>query len=245
MDRSPASDRPPGSAVDLSTVVGCILAGGLATRMGGGDKGLAILAGRPMMARAVERLRARLGTVVLNANGDPARFAAFGLPVVADDPPEQAGPLAGVLAAMDWTARHRPGSRFVLTVAADTPFFPEELPDALAAAAAEGGGPIVAESEEGRHPVFGLWPTGLRGDLRRFLAEGASRRVMGFVDACGGGTVRFPPRRAGTRRFDPFFNVNTPDDLAAAEAIARDLDADRPMVDHGPAPNAEDLDAPR
>lgn len=205
------------------SVVGCILAGGRSSRMGGGDKGLLAIAGIAMIARAAERLGSRLDCVILNANGDPARFAHLGLDVVSDDPPDDAGPLAGVLAAMDWAAAHRPEATAVLTVAADTPFFPDTLVDGLTAAAG-GAGPVIAASGGGRHPTFGLWPLKLREDLRRFLHEERLRKVMLFVERAGGRALAFADRRCGAGRVDPFFNVNTPEDLAEAERIAAELD---------------------
>jgi molybdenum cofactor guanylyltransferase/molybdopterin-guanine dinucleotide biosynthesis protein MobB len=207
-------------------VVGCILAGGQSSRMGGGDKGLKPLAGRSMLARVVDRLGAQTVALVLNANGDPARFADTGLPVVPDSVAGFAGPLAGVLAGLDWAAAHHPDAAFVATAAADTPFFPEVLVEALLDEAGSPHTVVLAASDEGRHPVFGLWPVALRDDLRVFLEKGETRKVLAWVDRHRNAVVKFPPLRAGDRLVDPFFNVNTPAELAEAEAIAAELEGE-------------------
>ncbi len=197
-------------------LAGVILAGGLSRRMGGGDKGLLALGGRPILARVIERLGPQVGRVVLNANGDPARFAEFGLPVVADSVEGYAGPLAGVLAGMDWAAGEGIGA--IVTAAADTPFFPEDLVAGLIAARDREGTPLAvamtedAERGHSPHPTFGLWPVALREDLRAALAGGL-RKVVDWTRPHGvaGATFR------GLQ--EPFFNVNTPADLVRAEAM--------------------------
>ena len=191
-------------------IAGVILAGGRASRMGGGDKGLLLLGGRPILARVVERLAPQVEALALNANGDPARFAAWGLPVVGDSVAGHPGPLAGVLAGMDWAAAA--GAEAVVTAAADTPFFPVDLVARLRAA-----GPFAMAATPGadgpeRHPTFALWPVGLRDDLRAALGAGL-RKVVAWSDPHGCATVVFPEAEA-------FFNVNTPEDLARAEAMA-------------------------
>ncbi|MTE00563.1 molybdenum cofactor guanylyltransferase MobA [Paracoccus sp. YIM 132242] len=192
-----------------------ILAGGRATRMGGGDKCLLDLDGCPMLAQIVARLVPQCGALALNANGDPGRFADFGLPVLPDSLPDLPGPLAGILAGMDWAASR--GDRAVVSVAGDTPFFPPDLVQRLMQA---GEGIVLAASRdaEGRvcdHPTFGLWPVALRDALRAFLA-GGGRRVRGFA-------LAHAPALAvwDAVPVDPFFNVNTPEDLARAQALAR------------------------
>lgn len=179
--------------------------------MGGGDKCLLDLGGQPMLARIVARLGPSLGPVALNANGDPARFAGFGLPVLPDSLPDHPGPLAGILAGMDWAAST--GAARILSVAGDTPFFPADLARRLAEA---GDGIVLAASRDAEggvheHPTFGLWPVALRGPLRDFLAAGG-RRVRGFARDHG---ARLAVWEAGGS-CDPFFNINTPADLDLA-----------------------------
>lgn len=176
-----------------------ILAGGEARRMGGGDKVLTPLAGRPMLAHILDRLAGQVGRIAVSANGDPARFAGFGLDVLSDEEAGQ-GPLAGVLAAMDWAR----GSH-VLTVPGDAPFLPHDLVARL-----EGGGLALAASPSGLHPTFGLWPLALAPELRGALLEG-QRQVRRFAEQNGARIVAFPDDA-------PFLNVNTPEDLAEAEA---------------------------
>lgn len=194
------------------TLPAVILAGGLSRRMGGGDKVLLDLNGQPLLAHVIARLAPQAGPLAISANGDPARFARFGLPVLADSLPGQPGPLAGVLAAMDWAAGLGAGS--VLTAAGDTPFLPEDLAEKLHAAAGPKGLALAADLEDGAprlHPTFGLWPTALREDLRATLIAG-QRRVRQWAGA----------HQAGTALFDgpnPFFNINTPDDLAHAVTL--------------------------
>ncbi|WP_424972384.1 molybdenum cofactor guanylyltransferase MobA [Dinoroseobacter sp. S76] len=195
-----------------------ILAGGLATRMGGGDKSLRDLGGQPILAHVIQRLIPQAGSIALNANGDAARFADLGLPVIADSIEGFAGPLAGVLAGLDWAASE--GAEALVSVAADTPFFPEDLVARLDAARAETGHPIAMaaspdggrKSGLGRHPTFGLWPVALRDDLRAALTDGL-RKVVLWTDRHGTATALFD-----TPGPDPFFNVNTPEDLKIARA---------------------------
>lgn len=205
-------------------VVGVILAGGLSRRMGGGDKALRMLGAQPMLARVIERLRPQVGALVLNANGDPARFAAFGLPVVADTIPDFAGPLAGVLAGMHWARKSVPQARWIVSAAADTPFFPVDLVDkfADAAAADEPNRIVLAASDNGTHPVFGLWPIALADDLQRALVAG-TRKILAWTDTHDTVLVKFDTFLAGGRAVDPFFNANRPDDLAEAETILEQM----------------------
>jgi molybdopterin-guanine dinucleotide biosynthesis protein A len=197
--------------------LGLLLAGGLARRMGGGDKPLLSLGGRPILDHVVDRLRPQCDGLILNANGDPARFARWRLPVVADDVPGFAGPLAGILAGLDWAAEHRPHVTAVVSVAADTPFIPHDLVARLvAAAAAEGLSLACAASGGWTHPVVGLWPVELRHDLRRALVEEGERKIDRFTARFGCASAEWP-----SAPVDPFFNVNTPDELAEAEAAVR------------------------
>ncbi len=188
------------------TPLGVILAGGLATRMGGGDKGLLTLGDAPILSHVISRLSPQVSAIALNANGDPARLARFGLPVIPDSLPGHPGPLAGVLAGLDWAAGQ--GGTHIVTAAADTPFFPDDLTARLTAAHPD---LALAASPSGRQPTFGLWPVVLRDDLRAAL-QGGLRKVVLWTRAHNAGTAEFPSD-------DAFFNVNTPADLATARAM--------------------------
>ncbi|WP_298858150.1 molybdenum cofactor guanylyltransferase MobA [uncultured Sulfitobacter sp.] len=194
---------------------GVILAGGQATRMGGGDKGLRMLGGQSLLARVEARLAPQVDRLALNANGNAARFADMGLPVIADSIEGFAGPLAGVLAGMDWAASL--GAETIVTAAADTPFFPCDLVPQLLLASEGMVHPLVlaatpdAQRGTARHPTFGLWPVALRDDLRVALASGL-RKVVLWTQKHDGREAMFP-------QVDAFFNVNTPEDLARAEAM--------------------------
>jgi molybdopterin-guanine dinucleotide biosynthesis protein A len=203
------------------SIAGVLLAGGLARRMGGGDKGMRLLGGRPILDRVIERARPQVAALALNANGDPARFAAWRLPVIADGVPGYAGPLAGVLAGLDWAAAAVAAASHVASFATDAPFLPRDLVARLAAAVADGGFDLACAASQGRiHPVFGLWPVALRHDLRRALAEEGLRKVDQWAARHRLAVVAFP---AGP--VDPFFNVNEPEDLAAAERFLAALPA--------------------
>jgi molybdopterin-guanine dinucleotide biosynthesis protein A len=192
-----------------------ILAGGRATRMGGGDKGLLELGGRRLIDYVIARLSPQCTPLALNANGDPARFADLGLPVLTDSIGGHQGPLAGILAGLDWAATL--GAEAVVTVAADTPFFPLDLADKLQAAAGPAGLALAASPDEAgrlrRHPTFGLWPVALRKDLRRDLAGGL-RKVMLWAERHNAETAPF-----ASEPFDPFFNINAPEDIVVAEEL--------------------------
>lgn len=201
-------------------IAGVILAGGLARRMGGGDKALLRLDGRTLLARVIDRLTPQVGPLALNANGDPGRFAAFGLPVIADTVEGFAGPLAGVLAGLRW-AEQRSCSHIV-TAAADTPFFPDDLVDRLRRAAEDAGQPIALAATHdpqrglSEHPTFGLWPVALADDLERALQDGL-RKVIVWTSRHGAARALFDDAGAW-----PFFNVNTPEDMVEAERIVRE-----------------------
>ena len=200
----------------MTALLGVILAGGKASRMGGGDKSLLPLAGRRIIDHVLERLQLQVSHLALNANGDPTRFTEFGLPIVADSVSEFPGPLAGVLAGLDWAAEQ--GVDHILTVAADTPFFPMDLRSRLEQARVLQAKPIAlaATQESGklyRHPTFGLWPISLRDDLRQALATGI-RKVVLWTDQHGAAETLF-----SSDGYDPFFNINTPEDLVKAEAM--------------------------
>lgn len=202
----------------MSGILGVVLAGGRATRMGGGDKGLLSLAEGTLLDRVLDRLAPQVTRIAINANGDPARFAAFGLPVLADSIADHPGPLAGVLAGLDW-ANDQDADQIV-TVAADTPFFPVDLAMRLHEASADMAHPLALAATPGRegrldrHPTFGLWPAALANDLRTALQEG-TRKVVTWTDRHDGRYAVFHEKG------DPFFNVNTPEDLAEAQRRAR------------------------
>lgn len=195
--------------------LGVILAGGQATRMGGGDKGLLRLGGQTLLDHVIERLEPQVAEVALNANGDPARFSSLRLPVLADSIAGFVGPLAGVLAGLDWAAAR--GGDAIVTAAADTPFFPCDLVPQLLLRGEGMTHPLVLAATPdvkrgtARHPTFGLWPVALRDDLRTAL-NGGLRKVVLWTEQHGGREALFPQEQA-------FFNVNTPEDLAQAEAM--------------------------
>ena len=193
---------------------GVLLAGGQSQRMGGGDKNLRLLGGKPMLAHVIERARPQVDALVLNANGDPRRFATFGLPIVADSVTGFAGPLAGVLAGLDWAAKNLPDAELVASFATDAPFFPRDLVRRLAVALEEGGFDLACAQSNGQtHPVFGLWPVPLREALRESLAGGV-RKVDRWTARYKLVEVEFPAEPV-----DPFFNANRPEDLAEAERL--------------------------
>ena len=201
------------------TIVGLLLAGGLSRRMGGGDKSLRLLGGRPLLAHVIERMRPQTAALVLNANGDPARFAEFDLPVVADSVPDFAGPLAGVLAGLDWTAANRPDCPLVASVPTDAPFLPHNLVARLVEGLEANGADLACAATSGQpHPVIGLWPVALREDLRRAVLDDGMRKVDLWTARHRLATVPFPDEIDG---IDPFFNANRPEDLDRAAALMR------------------------
>ena len=196
--------------------IGVVLAGGLARRMGGGDKALIDIAGKTILARVLERLDPQCRRIILNANGDPKRFAAFGLPIVADDIPDFAGPLAGILAALDYAAAHEPAVEWVASVPGDCPFLPRDLVPRLHAARIAAGTPLAcARSGDWRHPVVGLWRIDLRGDLRHALMEEGLHKIEVWTARHGVAIAEWPDRP-----IDPFFNVNSPQERDRAVDIA-------------------------
>lgn len=196
---------------------GVILAGGQATRMGGGDKGLLDLGGKSLLERVIERLEPQVDAIAINANGDPARFSRFSHPVIGDTIDGFAGPLAGVLAGLDWAASL--GGTCIVTAAADTPFFPCDLVPQLQLAGEDMAIPLVlaatpdAKRGVARQPTFGLWPVELRDDLRAAL-NGGLRKVVIWTEKHQGREAVFP-----VGDVNPFFNVNTPQDLLEAKEI--------------------------
>jgi molybdopterin-guanine dinucleotide biosynthesis protein A len=195
--------------------LGVLLAGGLARRMGGGDKPLKTLGGVTLLDRAVARLAPQCDGLIVNANGDPTRFAGLGLPVVADTVAGFAGPLAGVLAALEWMAEHRRETGWLLSIPTDSPFLPVDLVARLHAAREAAGTPLAcARSGDQTHPVVGLWPVALAADLRHALVVEDLRKIDRWTARHGIAEAVWP-----TAPYDPFFNANSPDDLAEAETI--------------------------
>ena len=208
--------------IEVPPTLGLVLAGGRATRMGGGDKTLLKLGDTTILERVLTRIGPHCKAMVLNANGDPSRFAAFGLPVVADEVPDFAGPLAGILAGLEWAAHEHPEIEWMASAPGDCPFLPPDLiPRLHEARNAEGKILACARSGEWRHPVVALWPVALRVDLRRALFDEDLHKIELFTGRYGVAVAEWPDRP-----IDPFMNVNKPEDLAAAADIAaRNIDA--------------------
>lgn len=201
---------------DYPPTPGVLLAGGLARRMGGGDKPMRLIAGRPILERVIDRLASQCDGLVLNANGDPTRFASFGLPVTPDDVAGFPGPLAGVLAGLEWAAANRPDARYVLTAAADCPFLPRDLVSRLHRARSDNDSEIsVAESGGQMHPIIAIWNVDLRHAIRHALTVEDFRKAHAFVRR-----FRFAQASWPTTTLDPFFNANQADDLAEATRLA-------------------------
>jgi molybdopterin-guanine dinucleotide biosynthesis protein A len=202
--------------IDVPPTLGLVLAGGLARRMGGGDKALIEIGGVTILDRVLACLSGQCAGLLINANGDPERFADTGLPVVPDSVPDFAGPLAGVLAGLDWLAGQRNGIEWMVSTPGDCPFLPDDLVARLHEARRAQGKPLAcARSGQWRHPVVGLWPVALRDDLRRALLEEGLHKIEIWTGRHGIAIADWP-----VEPIDPFFNVNRPDDIAAAQRIA-------------------------
>jgi molybdenum cofactor guanylyltransferase len=202
--------------VSIPPTLGLVLAGGLARRMGGGDKARIRIGGATILARVLACLKPQCERIIINANGDPARFADTGLPVVADDVPDFAGPLAGILAGLDWAAAQAPQIEWLLSVPGDCPFLPKNLLARLHDARLAADTPLAcARSGEWRHPVVGLWPIKLREDLRCALTQEGLHKIEIWTARHGIAIADWP-----AEPIDPFLNVNTPDDAVRAEALA-------------------------
>lgn len=212
--------KEPESRSSMREMAGVLLAGGLGRRMGGVDKALVSLGGRALAARAVSRLSPQVGTLILNANGDPARFAHLGLPVVADETTDFAGPLAGVLAALHWFAREKPEVRAVLSASVDVPFLPGDLASRLHQALHADSSALVAaaQSRGQRHHVIALWRMEAAAEIEAALAQGL-RKAETVVDRLRAVAVPFTDLEINGQAIDPFFNINTPEDLALAETM--------------------------
>ncbi len=205
----------------MQACFGIILAGGLARRMEGADKALLRVKGETNLSRLAARLAPQCAGLVVNANGDPARFEPFGLPVVADKVPGFAGPLAGVLAGLDYVAATRPDVAYAVSIPVDTPFAPRDFVARLLAAREAACAEIAVAASGGRvHHAAALWPVALHGALRKALVEEDLRKVSGFIGRYKSVEVDWP-----VAPYDPFFNVNRPEDLPLAEEIAERLTA--------------------
>lgn len=197
----------------MNKIAGLIVAGGLSRRLGGGDKCLLRVDGETLLERAIRRLAPQVGPMALNANGDPRRFAPCPLPVLADCVPDRPGPLAGILTGLEWAQNL--GFEWVLTIPGDTPLFPLDLVERLESALRQGAPAAITASNGHPHPVFGLWPVTWITEIEKALAE-KRLGVWKFAQAMGVAEVDWP-----TLPFDPFLNVNTPDDVTALEEILR------------------------
>jgi molybdopterin-guanine dinucleotide biosynthesis protein A len=187
--------------------------------MGGGDKARVTIGGATILQRVLACLKPQCNRIVINANGDPSRFADTSLPVVADSVPDFAGPLAGILAGLDWAAANASADEWLLSVPGDCPFLPNDLVARLHQARADADVPLAcARSGEWRHPVIGIWPVALRDDLRHALVEEDLHKIELWTVRYGIAIADWPDKP-----IDPFFNVNTPEDAARAEALAAQL----------------------
>ena len=196
-----------------AAIAGLVLAGGLSRRMGGGEKALQLLGGQTMISRVIDRMAPQVDRLAINANSDPEPYLDFGLPVLPDSIGGHAGPLVGVLTGLEW-ASTLPGVTHLVSAATDTPFLPLDLVTRFSALA----GPdriVIARSYGNRHPVFGLWPVALREDLAQWLATSDTMKVQAWVDRHELAFCDFEADGEGAP--DPFFNANTPEDLATAE----------------------------
>ena len=202
-----------------SSIIGVLLAGGQSRRMGGGDKCLRMLGGETILSRVIARASCQVETVVLNANGDPNRFASFGLPVAADLVEGFQGPLAGILTGLKWAAANIAGAQHIVTFPVDAPFFPVDLVSRFETAIEGSTSRLACASSAGRtHPVFGLWPLSLAKDLHKALLDEDIRRIDAWTARHDLVEVSF-----SAEPFDPFFNLNRPDDLIEAEKVLNTL----------------------
>ncbi len=201
-------------------IFGVLLAGGLARRMGGGDKGLKVLGGETILSRIIATVAPQCKGLVLNANGDTARLIDLGFPIVPDDVPGFAGPLAGILAGLDWIAAHHPECELAISIPTDTPFLPADLVARLQEARASTKADIaIATSGGSTHPVVALWPIALRHDMRKALVEEQIHKMGFFIDRHKVAHADWP-----VKPYDPFFNANEPQDITEAEKILAELE---------------------
>lgn len=200
----------------MTKIIGVVLAGGKSARMGGGDKCLSLLAGQTLLARAIARARPQVDELLLNANGDVTRFSSIDLSIIPDSIEGYAGPLAGILSALEWARAYRPHCTHVVSFASDTPFFPTDLVTRLIRTAQEQQKPLACAASGGRsHPVFGIWPVALADDLRHAMIRDNMRKVDAWTARHGAALADYP-----VVPFDPFFNINQPQDLVRAAQLA-------------------------
>lgn len=219
----------PSMTRSFPPTLGVVLAGGRATRMGGVDKPLLRLGGRTLLSHVIERLAPQCDGVIVSANGDPERFEEVGVPVVPDDLPDHPGPLAGILAAMEWGALQSPPFSWIVSVPGDTPFLPGDLVLRLHEAREGAHAPLAcAVSGSRSHPAVGLWPTDLKNDLRRCLSVEHLRSVHGWAGRHGAAQASWP-----VEPYDPFFNINTPEDLDTAKSLLAQISqhSRKPMIE--------------
>jgi molybdopterin-guanine dinucleotide biosynthesis protein A len=206
-------DRKP----DDARVVGVVLAGGLSRRMGGGDKPLRMLGGRPILERIIDRVRPQVDALALNANGDPERFEVTGMDVIADTLDGHPGPLAGVLAGLEWARTHHPEAEWLATFPGDAPFLPKNLVARLMQSVTRTKADMACAASDGRaHPVVGLWPVRLADDLRHAMVDDDIRKVDRWTKRFNLLQVEF-----AAEPVDPFFNANSPEDIERAERLLR------------------------
>jgi molybdopterin-guanine dinucleotide biosynthesis protein A len=204
--------------IPIPPTYGLVLAGGLARRMGGGEKARIEIGGVSILDRVLATLSEQCAGMIINANGDPARFADTEVPVVPDNVPDYPGPLAGILAGLDWLAAQDNGIEWLLSVPGDCPFLPDDLVERLHLARREMGAGVrlaCARSGEWRHPVVGLWPLALRKSLRKALVDEGLRKIDVWTARHGVAVADWP-----AEPIDPFLNVNTPEDAERATRIA-------------------------
>ncbi len=197
----------------ITTMAAVLLAGGQSRRMGGGDKNLMKLGTKPVLSHVLDRVDFGAMPKMINANGDAARYASFGLPVCADVIDGYAGPLAGILTGLEWVAAHHADCSHMVSLATDAPFLPQDLITRLTKAIADGADIAQAMSFSRRHPVFAIWPLALAGPMRQALADEGLRKIDDFTDRYKCVTVTFEGDP------DPFMNLNRPDDFDTANAV--------------------------
>jgi molybdenum cofactor guanylyltransferase len=221
-------EKAPMTAIDHSKICAVVLAGGKATRLGGGDKPLRLLGGKPILDHVLARLRPQIGALTLNANGDAARFSAYYLPIVPDSLADHPGPLAGILAGLDWAhaqglGAQESGAQDMLSVPGDCPFLPHDLVERLWTTRRSSGLALVCAASNGwTHPVIGLWPLSIRDALRQALLAG-ERKIDRFTARFGCASAEWGLEEVEGGTLDPFFNVNTPDELQQAERFMAKL----------------------